>query len=239
MSKIKSFFLREAFQPSFISIFLSPVYLIRKGIYNALKSRAENYEGRILDFGCGIKPYESLFTNASEYIGVDYDLGEQSPENSKVDFFYDGKTLPFSDNSFDNIVCFEVIEHIFNPEEIIPELYRVLKKDGKAIFTFPFAWPEHSQPYDYARYSSFSSKFIFEKFNFKVIDYQKTGNFIQVIFQFIICYFLYLIPTKNTKIQQIIMIPFSFIFNFLGLLFSFILPTQKDLYFNNVIVVQK
>lgn len=43
--------------------------------------------------------------------------------------------LPFKDESFDLILCFETIEHIENPQKALKEIKRVIKKDGKVILT--------------------------------------------------------------------------------------------------------
>jgi SAM-dependent methyltransferase len=235
---IKKFVLTETFMPTMLSIIFNPVYLLRRGIYREVKAKATVLQGDILDFGCGSKPYMSLFPHAKSYIGVDFESVESS-KNPAIDVYYDGKTIPFPDNHFDAIFCTEVLEHIFNKEEILPELYRVLKPQGVGLFTFPFAWPEHAQPWDYARYTTFSTKFIFEKYQFKIKSIEKTGNFIEVIFQFIVFYLFSILPFKSTKVKMILLIPFTMILNLLGLVFSFILPKQNDLYFNNIVLVTK
>ena len=51
--------------------------------------------------------------------------------------FANGEILPFKDESFDRIICTEVIEHIYNDESAVSEMTRVLKKDGKAFLTTP------------------------------------------------------------------------------------------------------
>ena len=43
----------------------------------------------------------------------------------------------FDDNSFDTIISFQVIEHIKNDKLFIKEIYRLLKKGGKALITTP------------------------------------------------------------------------------------------------------
>ena len=45
------------------------LYIIRNGLYKAIKINANIFKGKMLDFGCGSKPYKSLFTNVVEYIG--------------------------------------------------------------------------------------------------------------------------------------------------------------------------
>ena len=45
--------------------------------------------------------------------------------------------LPFKDNEFDFILCNHVLEHIPNDTKAMQELYRILKKGGKAILQIP------------------------------------------------------------------------------------------------------
>ncbi|MBK8496718.1 MAG: methyltransferase domain-containing protein [Chitinophagaceae bacterium] len=87
--------------------------------------------------------------------------------------------MPFDNDQFDAVFSSEVFEHIFNLEEILPEINRVLKPGGKLLFTCPFAWPEHEIPYDFARYSSFGIKAVVERQGFTVIEQYKTGHFLK------------------------------------------------------------
>jgi SAM-dependent methyltransferase len=157
-----------------INFFISSVYIARSSLLKAIKKNAKEINGRVLDFGCGSKPYESIFTNAIDYIGLDIKSSGHNHIYSKVDFFYDGKTLPFPDNNFDVVVCFEVFEHVFNLEELLIEINRVLKKDGKLLISIPFAWDEHEIPFDFARYTSFGIAHILSKNGFQVIELKKT-----------------------------------------------------------------
>lgn len=54
----------------------------------------------------------------------------------------DATHLPFADNSFDKIVCSEVLEHIENYSGVLSEIYRVLKSGGVLAVSVPRAWPE-------------------------------------------------------------------------------------------------
>ena len=106
---------------------------------------------RVLDFGCGSKPYENLFINIDEYVGCDIEVSGHDHLDSKIDYFFDGKNLPFIDDRFDSVVSFEVFEHIFNLPEILKEINRVTKTSGNILISVPFAWGEHEVPYDFAR----------------------------------------------------------------------------------------
>ena len=105
----------------------------------------------MIDIGCGNKPYKNLFKHCKSYIGLEI----ESENKNSADFTYDGKNFPFEDETFDSAVCSEVLEHVFEPNQFLKEVNRVLKKNGLIILTLPFFWDEHEQPYDYARYTSF------------------------------------------------------------------------------------
>ena len=57
-----------------------------------------------------------------------------------------------ADNSIDTIVCTSVLEHIFECNKAISEIYRVLKPKGKLLLTVPYGFPQHDKV-DYWRFS--------------------------------------------------------------------------------------
>ncbi|BDI30360.1 hypothetical protein CCAX7_24110 [Capsulimonas corticalis] len=57
---------------------------------------------------------------------------------------YDGKRLPFEDQSFDVVTCLEVIEHVEDYEALLRELYRVSRR--LVFITTPNRLPEHTLP---------------------------------------------------------------------------------------------
>jgi SAM-dependent methyltransferase len=157
-------------------------YIVRKRLLEAIADMAPELKGKLIDFGCGSKPYQSLFS-VDEYIGVDYDNPGHSHENESVDVYYDGKTLPFPDEFLDSVFSSEVFEHVFNLQDIIKELNRVIKVGGHILITCPFAICEHEVPNDFARYSSFALNHIFTSNGFEVIKQVKTGNSIETVTQ--------------------------------------------------------
>ena len=223
-------------------VFIFPFYLIRQGILKKIIPLSKKLTGNILDFGCGSKPYLQYFSHAQKYTGLDIHKSGHLHEDEQIDVFYDGKTIPFEDNHFDAVFSSEVFEHIFNLPEVLPEIHRVLKPGGKLLFTCPFAWPEHEVPYDYARYSSYGIKYLIEQQGFKVLEQHKTGHFFEVIMQYLIFYIFCLLPKKPSFLyyffHQLFILPFLLFTLFISL----IMPKKikrKDLYFNNVLLVEK
>jgi SAM-dependent methyltransferase len=230
---------REAFLTTWLSIIISPVHIIRSGLYKKIKEFSNEIEGRVLDFGCGIKPYESLFLNASEYIGLELEVSGHDHSDSKIDFFYNGKSLPFPDESFDSVVCFEVLEHVFNIDEILVEINRVLKPDGKFLLTVPFAWNEHEEPYDFARYTSFGLKFILTKNKFQIIKLRKTTTYFLAICQLFVAYLVQNVAPKGFLTRRVFQIFILFPLNLLSLAFDWILPKRYEYYCNLVVLARK
>lgn len=229
---------RQQFLPNFWGILINPFFLARRELSKNISRLANSARGRLLDVGCGQKPYKILFKNISEYVGLDYDT-PSNRKRSSADFFYEGKNFPFEDSFFDSVLLTQVLEHIFNPDDFIKEIRRVLKSGGLLILTTPFVWDEHDQPYDYARYSSFGLRHLISSHRFEVVEHQKTLPDARVIFQLINGYLYKKLPIKNYKIRL-----FFYIFLFgpitiAGILFSLILPKNKDLYLDNIILAKK
>lgn len=236
---IKKLVKRQQFNPGLLGLLINPFYFARRGLYRGIKSFSHKISGNVLDVGCGNKPYEELF-ECNRYIGLEYDTKENR-ESKKADFFYDGKTFPFANEEFDSIICNEVLEHIFNPNEFLAEITRVMKKGAYGIFTVPFVWDEHEQPFDYARYSSFGLKHVLELGGLEVIEMKKTNNDLAVIFQLINVY-IYKKIARNSRVNRIKRVAINllcFSFNLLGLVLSCALPKNNDLYLDNIVLVRK
>jgi len=233
---------RREFIITWQSMFYHPSYFIRKGLYKSVKDLAPLLSGKVMDFGCGAKPYKDLFTNASSYTGVDIQVSGHSHVNEHIDVYYDGKHLPFENNSFDNIFSTEVFEHVFNIDDILPEINRVLKTGGQLLITCPFVCPEHEKPYDYARYTSFGIKHLLEKHGFKITEQIKTGNYFETTAQLIMYYINYMLPKRPAFLYfflfQLFLLPIILVTS----VFSKIMPRRikrDDLYHSNVVLVEK
>jgi SAM-dependent methyltransferase len=237
MPKLTDFMKQQSFQPGFAAVFSNPFLFIRRGLYYNIRELAPRLQGRLLDFGCGRKPFENLF-NVSEYLGVDVEQTGHDHSNSKVDVFYNGTTLPFENASFDSLFCSEVLEHVFNPDEILPEINRVLKPGAKALFTVPFCWNEHEVPFDYARYSSFGITHLLQKHGFRVIELRKSGHFTEVIFQLWALYFFERFKKwgrTGYALSMLFIVPI----NIAGRTILRIFPRNHSLYFNNIVLAEK
>ncbi len=185
-------------------------YIVTHFIVNDIKDAVNNFaKGDVLDIGCGNKPYQSLFKNIKNYKGCDI---VQSSENV-VDYLCPANNLCFEDNSFDTVFSTQVLEHVADFKGVIDESFRVLKNGGHAIFTMPFAWELHEEPYDFFRFSKYGLQAVFEKAGFEIVCIKSNGGKWAGIFQLFLNVLLSTrkYRTLRSKIIKLIFIHFKFI----------------------------
>lgn len=126
----------------------------------------------ILDAGCGEGFYELIFKELYDckVTGVDInqeliDLARKHIGNNKKIKFevQDVRKLPYKNNTFDKIICTEVLEHIEDDEAVAKELYRVLKPGGVLAVTvpnenYPFFWDPLNNVREMLGFGHFNSK---------------------------------------------------------------------------------
>lgn len=229
---------KQKFNPDLIGLFINPFFFARRGLFKGMSNYSKDLSGDILDVGCGNKPYKELF-RYDKYIGMDIENSGHDHKNEDIDVFYDGTIFPFDDRVFDGVLANQVLEHVFNPDEFLQQINRVLKVKGHLLLTVPFIWDEHEQPYDYGRYSSLGLRFLLEKNGFKIISHSKSVNDLRVVFQLLILYIYKAIRTKNKFINLILTIIFIGPINILGSVISFMLPRNNDLFLDNIIFAEK
>jgi len=237
-NKIKELIKQSAFQINIFSIFHHS-FIMRKWIYKWILNNKEFINWKVLDFGCWEKPYKSIL-KFDEYIWVDFKSSGHNNAQNEVDFFWDWKKLPFKNDEFDTIITTEVFEHIFNIDEVLLELNRVLKKWGNIIITIPFVIHEHEIPYDFARYTHFWINYLLEKYWFDVLKNEQYWSYFQTILQLNIWFLGKITDTKfkylTLFLRIIFVAPLMILINVLSL-FS---PKIKSwLYLSNVIVWEK
>jgi len=130
-----------------------PTYAVRAPLAAWLRreaSAAETRHGdalRVLDVGCGIKPYLPFFSAVREYVGVD------SVDNPAAEVHASVESLPLPDGSFDLVLCLQVLEHVERPAEAVAELRRVTAPGGRVLASTHGVQPYHPAPLDLWRWT--------------------------------------------------------------------------------------
>lgn len=136
--------------------------------------------GDMLDVGCGNCPYYLMFEPLVQtYVGMDYVAGE----SEKLSLVGDAQAIPLKSDSFDTILCTEILEHVAEPQQALKEMFRVLRRSGILILTTPQRAPIHAAPHDYYRFTRYGLAYIAEKAGFKIRQISPRGG----LFIFMIC----------------------------------------------------
>ncbi|MBI3970783.1 MAG: class I SAM-dependent methyltransferase [Chloroflexi bacterium] len=122
---------------------------------DALERRiAEHLRGLVLDAGAGRlahRPSVLQSPNVRRYVSIDYVASH--PELGAVADLLAG--LPFADETFDCVVCSQVLEHVAEPRTALAEIARVLTPDGLLLLSVPHLSFVHGAPEDYYRYTPY------------------------------------------------------------------------------------
>lgn len=157
--------------------FSSFKWLASRKLAATIAAAAPTAHGRLLDVGCGGRRFAHYFDGrVTRYIGFDYPVTFYE-DTRNIDVFGDGLRLPFRDDSFDTVVCFEVLEHVKDGAQLTRELARVVRPGGTVILTVPFLWGEHCQPHDYSRYTVFGVRELFSRAGLAISTQRRVGSF--------------------------------------------------------------
>lgn len=156
-------------------LFTDYLYIAHKAERDKIRRFASSLNGRLLDAGCGRKPYVRYLDRVSEYIAMD-----KSPDVS-ARLVGNVCAMPFKDKEFDSVICNEVIEHLQEPDKGITEIGRVLKDAGILYMTAPMCWRTHYEPDDYFRFTKYGLEYLLKKNGFEIITMERLGGFFSYI----------------------------------------------------------
>lgn len=119
----------------------SPDYLIlkeRRRLFSQWLNDLADTRLDILDIGGRIQPYRPLFgDNVESYIAIDPQF------EGLVDIVSYGESLPIKGDCFDIVLCSQVLSYAKDPQKLISEIHRVLRKGGLLLLSAPAMFPRH------------------------------------------------------------------------------------------------
>lgn len=229
--------------PSQLS-YWSPIKIASDLLWDKLAQLAREYSrGKLVDIGCGTKPYKALFVPfVDSYFGVDVegvrDVHYGSATNA--DLYADCTDTKLDAESFDTLLSTQVMEHVLDTNAYLNECARLLKRGGVGIFTIPFVWQTHADPYDFYRFTQYSIAQLFEKHGFEIVQLNPLGGAYATLIQTKIIS-IYCRPSTNIvfrifrTLRNAVMIPVS---NYLALRLDKFIWNEK-LCLNYAVVVRK
>jgi len=127
---------------------------------------------KLIDLGAGELQFKDIFYNF-DYLGIDF---KKYPGVSLVADLT--KSIPLPDGSADIVTLSNTLEHIPNPDNLIKECKRILRKGGIIVGTVPFLLGVHQEPYDFNRYTFYQLEKFLKDSGFSEISIEPLGSII-------------------------------------------------------------
>lgn len=165
-------------------------WLVHRIVDRHLTRVAREYaQGRLLDIGCGEKPYRALFAPfITEHVGLDHTDTQHSRD--AIDLYGYADAIPVEAMSFDTVLCTTVLEHVEEPASVLAEMHRVLRPGGILILTAPLFWHVHEAPRDFYRYTAYGLRYLCEKAGLTILEITPLSGFVVTFTQELV-YFIY------------------------------------------------
>ncbi len=203
-------------------------------LYRDFRHTLPLLRGRVLDVGCGGKPYESWLEQADDYVGLDIE------ESADVQVTA-GKPWPLESESFDVVFSAQVLEHVADLSQTLSEIDRVLKLGGKVVLSLPFLFNEHGGPADYRRFTvHWAAQLLPATYEIEVLNTQGgIGSTLAIA----LLNWLDLSSNRYfaSRLLKALLLPLwlvvSLILNVLGVLGD--LLDKTDAFYNNVLIVAR
>jgi len=107
-----------------------------------------NAQRMALDVGCDKSPYRAVL----EHAGFEVKTLDVTPD-SGADYVGTAERTGLADESFDLVLCTQVLEHCDEPWTAMDEIHRILRPGGRVIFSVPHVWFYHPHPSDHWRFT--------------------------------------------------------------------------------------
>lgn len=226
------------------SLFFNPLaeyhqWRLLNFVKNAASSISANE--KVIDIGAGELKYKDHFSHCN-YISNDLCVGDDDWNYQGIDIVSSAYDIPIDSDSFNAILCIQVLEHLDTPDRAFKEFHRILKPGGHIYLSAPLLAGEHQQPHDYFRYTRYGYIKLGEKHGLQIVSIQPHGGSIIAVETLMWAAFWDIIPIRRQTFWRyfiyFMLYPIKLITGFLALLLDK-LDKNKSMTINYDVIYKK
>jgi len=208
--------------------------------------RKYRFQGKVIDIGCGEKPFRPFFIHTEQYEGIDLKNYSENKDlcNGAPDYYFNEKyfnswRLPFKDECYDTAVSFQVLEHHPNPQKMIEEMIRITKKGGYIMLSFPLIAGLHEKPNDFFRLTEYGLKEFLKKQKAEICEIRRQGSLFSTIAH-LLCEYANNLAGRSRRAYWLVTLFYwpVLLFEYLALLLDKIVVSE-DIFLNYLILAKK
>ncbi|MBL7159606.1 methyltransferase domain-containing protein [Candidatus Microgenomates bacterium] len=218
-------------------LFINFYYKIEKFVISISK-KYDKKGKKLLDIGAGNSPYKKYFKKLSYFT---QDIKQN--QNKTIDYIgnLDKGLKMIKKESFDYILCTQVLEHLKNPQKTFQEFYRILKPKGKVFLTTNFIYQIHMIPNDYYRFTKYGLEYLGKSNGFTIEHLKPHGGIFHVASYILTTLPIRLFLKRKVFLYHLYLILFSpliIFFNLSAHVLDFF-DTEKELTINYEAIYRK
>lgn len=235
-----------------IGYYLNPIFIEKHSILQSIKFLLNKYykelqNKKLLDIGCGSKPYECFFKRLDiTYEGIDFKEFSKnlSFELNEPDFYFhkeykkNFKISQFEDESYDIVVAFQVLAHHEEPEVFFSEAGRILRKGGYLIISFPFIWELAEEPNDFQRLTHYKIQKLCGENSMVILETIRRGGVLSTLSQLANLSLLDSVLPKTIKrvLYGVSLLPYQY---FAYICEKFLLHSERKIFLGYTFLIKK
>ena len=157
----------------------------------------------MLDLGGGRRQTYLKFIDLSKtkrFITLDLQFANSPPSPRLRKVVGSVTNLPFRSSSIDTVLCFNLLEHVFDHRAALSEIYRVMSEEAVLYGWVPFIIGVHSAPYDYWRYTDQSLRELLSETGFRSVKVENSGGTFLAVYDLLRPYYRFSFMTRIARV---------------------------------------
>lgn len=141
----------------------------------------QHARGTLVELGGGRMPYYHLYASKAAEVWCT-DWPQTLHQTLHTDLFCDlDAPLPLRECCADTLIAADVLEHLYRPQELLREMWRILRPGGVALVNTPFMYWVHEAPHDYFRFTQHAMARMAREAGFEPLQVDPIGGALCVL----------------------------------------------------------